>query len=634
MRNIFLFVLFSIATLNKNILFVYGQQLDNENYKLVWYDEFDKDGPVDTANWIFEKGFVRNEEEQWYQEENAYVKDGLLIIEARKENRPNPIYEFGSNDWAKSRQNINYTSSSINTYGKHSWTYGRFEMRARIPVGEGIWPAFWTLGVEKEWPSNGEIDIMEYYKGNILANIAVGTSKRWGPEWYNGIRSIESFGEKDWAERFHVWRMDWDENEISLYVDNVLMLKVPQSMLYNKDGSEYYPFKQPQYILLNFALGGLNGGVINSSLLPAKYEIDYVRVYQKDEVMEQEANQFSPGARWLDQQGNHINAHGGGVIFHEGLYYWYGEKRGGKNSEGVNVYSSKDLYNWNFEGLALAPSDEMESPISWGCIIERPKVVYNKKTNQFVMYFHLELKDRGYEAAQVGIAVSDSPIGEFKFLKASRVNPGKWPLNMTTSQQQLSTVDDGKWWTSTWYQSVNDGLYVRRDFEGGQMSRDMTLFVDDNEKGYHIYSSEENLTIHIAELTDDYLSYTGNYIRIEPAGHNEAPALFKKDGKYYMITSGCTGWTPNAARLLVSDHILGDWKLLGNPAKGDNAEFTFQSQGTYILPIEGKKDSFIFMADRWNPKNLIDSRYIWLPIKFDKGLPAIHWKDRWDMGDI
>lgn len=174
-------------------------------------------------------------------------------------------------------------------------------------------------------------------------------------------------------------------------------------------------------------------------------------------------------------------------------------------------------------------------------------------------------------------------------------------------------------------------MFVRRDFEGGQMSRDMTVYVDDDGKAYHIYSSEENLTIQLAELTDDYLSHTGKYIRIEPTGHNEAPAIFKKDGRYFMITSGCTGWTPNAARLLVADTIWGPWKLYPNPCVGKDSELTFHSQSTYILPIAGKKDAFIFMADRWTPKNPIDGRYVWLPIQFENNLPVLRWLDNWTL---
>lgn len=250
------------------------------SYRLVWSDEFNIDGPVDTANWRFEEGFVRNQEAQWYQRDNAYCEDGLLVIEARKENRPNPTYKPGSTHWGRSRPTIEYTGASINTRGKHSWQYGRFEMRARIPIGHGLWPAFWTLGVDGEWPSNGEIDIMEYYRGMILANIACGTGERWKAAWYTRTMAVDSLGGEAWAREFHIWRMDWDENEISLYVDDFLMNRVSLNRLVNQDGKGINPFKQPHYILLNFALGGTNGGEIDDGLLPARYEIDYVRVYQ------------------------------------------------------------------------------------------------------------------------------------------------------------------------------------------------------------------------------------------------------------------------------------------------------------------------------------------------------------------
>lgn len=346
---------------------------------------------------------------------------------------------------------------------------------------------------------------------------------------------------------------------------------------------------------------------------------------------------FKPGNLWFDTDGKIINAHGGGILFHDGKYYWFGEHKGENSNAalvGVTCYSSSDLYNWKNEGIALpVVTDDESSPITIGCTIERPKVIYNKKTKQFVMYFHLELKGRGYEAAHVGIATSNTPTGTYKFIKSSRVNAGHYPANMTEAQRK-STVkhsDFKDWWTPEWTDAIKDGLFVRRDFEGGQMSRDMTLYVDDNDKAYHIYSSEDNLTLQIAELSDNYLSYTGKYIRIDPAGHNEAPAIFKKDGKYFMITSGCTGWAPNAARLLVADDILGEWERLPNPCKGKGAELTFHSQSTYILPVQGKKNSFIFMADRWKPNNPIDGRYVWLPIDFEKGLPVIKWFDEWNL---
>jgi len=253
---------------------------DKEGYKLVWADEFNEDGRVKTADWQFEKGFVRNNELQWYQEENAFCKNGILVIEGRKENKTNPAYEAGSANWRKNRQNIEYTSSSINTSGHHSWKYGRFEMRGRIDISAGLWPAWWTLGVDGAWPANGEIDIMEYYRKKLLANIAcIGSDGK--AEWYSETFSIDSLGGKAWASKFHVWRMDWDESAISLFVDNVLLNKVELSKLVNKDGTGINPFYQKHYMLLNLAMGGMNGGDLENTEFPNRFEVDYVRVYQK-----------------------------------------------------------------------------------------------------------------------------------------------------------------------------------------------------------------------------------------------------------------------------------------------------------------------------------------------------------------
>lgn len=347
---------------------------------------------------------------------------------------------------------------------------------------------------------------------------------------------------------------------------------------------------------------------------------------------------FRPGQLWFDNQGCIINAHGGGILYHQGRYYWFGEHKGEDSNAawvGVNCYSSDDLYNWEKEGVALAVKEDEMSPITKGCVIERPKVIFNEKTGKFVMYFHLELKGKGYSAAQAGIATSDAVTGPYTFIRSFRPNAGHWPINMTEYQQRLiaQPSDFDKWWTDEWRQAVKDGLFVRRDYEGGQMSRDMTLFVDDDGKAYHIYAAEENLTLHLAELSEDYLSYSGRYIRIEPGGHNEAPTIFKKDGCYFMITSGCTGWEPNAARLLVAENIWGPWTLHPNPSLGADAEKTFHSQGTFILLVQGGKDVFIFMADRWQPRNPIDGRYIWLPILFEDGLPVLKWFDQWQIGD-
>ncbi|MDR2627333.1 MAG: glycoside hydrolase family 43 protein [Dysgonamonadaceae bacterium] len=357
---------------------------------------------------------------------------------------------------------------------------------------------------------------------------------------------------------------------------------------------------------------------------------------QDANVHRSHAGAFYPGKIWKDNNGVHINAHGGGILYHESKYYWFGEHKGeGSNLAlvGVTCYSSDNLYDWNCESVALAVEKDLRSEIVEGCIIERPKVIYNAKTKKFVMYFHLELKDKGYSAARTGIAVSDKVTGPYKYLKSCRPNAKRYPVNMSKEQQgsPVKPSDFPEWWTEEWKKAVVDGMYIRRDFAGGQMSRDMTLYVDDDGKAYHIYSSEENLTLHLAELSDDYLNYTGQYTRIAPAGLNEAPAIFKKDGKYYMITSGCTGWTPNAARLFSAGDIWGPWTEHPNPCRGDDAGLTFHSQSTYILPVAGIKDAFIFMADRWMPEHPIDGRYIWLPVCFENGLPVLRWSDRWDL---
>lgn len=273
---LFVAVLCNCKTSQQSAANIYSK----DGYQLVWADEFNKKGAPDTTNWRYEKGFVRNEEFQWYQTENAWCENGLLIIEARKEVKPNPNYAAGSNQWRTNRPNIEYTSSSINTSRKHSWQYGRFVMRGRIDISNGLWPAWWTLGTGGRWPANGEIDIMEFYRGKLLANIAfIGPNQK--AEWYSNTFPVDSMGGKDWAAGFHIWRMDWDENAIALYLDDVLLNKVPLDKLVNKDGSGINPFKQPHYMLLDLAIGGQNGGDPANTKFPNRFEVDYVRVYQK-----------------------------------------------------------------------------------------------------------------------------------------------------------------------------------------------------------------------------------------------------------------------------------------------------------------------------------------------------------------
>lgn len=258
-----------------------------QEYQLVWCDEFNTDGRLDDASWNYERGFTRNRELQWYQPDNAYCFGGHLIIEARPEKRPNPMYEEGSKDWRRSREFIECTSSSVTTSKKHEFLYGRFEVRARIPVAKGAWPAIWTLGNNLPWPSCGEIDIMEFYRidgvPHILANAAWGTERRSTAKWDTQTVPFSHFLEQnpDWASEFHVWRMDWDEEAIRLYLDDELLNETLLSETINGSPDKSNPFKQPHYILLNLAVGGNNGGPDEADAYPMRYEIDYVRVYQK-----------------------------------------------------------------------------------------------------------------------------------------------------------------------------------------------------------------------------------------------------------------------------------------------------------------------------------------------------------------
>lgn len=258
-----------------------------DGYKLVWADEFDRDGAPDPANWTFETGFKRNAEMQWYQPENAFVEKGLLVIEGRRERKPNPTFGDPAQrpEFAK-RKFINFTSASVSTEGRQSWLYGRFEIRARIRTEQGLWPAIWTLGEKGTWPAKGEVDILEYYQHSILANFAWAEKGPKWPQWQGRkVPMAELTDDPDWDKRFHVWTMDWTEKEITLWLDGRLMNRLDLDAVNSHPGSGVkHPFRQPHYLLLNLALGGGNGGPLKDTAFPSRYEIDYVRVYQhKDE---------------------------------------------------------------------------------------------------------------------------------------------------------------------------------------------------------------------------------------------------------------------------------------------------------------------------------------------------------------
>ena len=295
-----------------------------------------------------------------------------------------------------------------------------------------------------------------------------------------------------------------------------------------------------------------------------------------------------PGVLWLDTAGNPIQAHGGGMLYFNEKYYWYGENKNGESwlpecniewegyrveAIGINCYSSPDLLNWTNEGIVLpAVKNDTSHDLHPSKVIERPKVIFNQRTNQFVMWMHIDTMD--YQYARVGVAVSESPTGPFFYLGSMR-------------------PDDSD-------------------------SRDMTLFQDTDGKAYLIYSSVWNSELHISLLTDDYLKPSGEYVRkfvahLKNQGP-ESPAVFKHHNKYYLITSHCTGWDPNPAEYAMADSIMGPWKAMGNPCVGPGAETTFNAQGTYVFQVARWPGEYIFMADRWNKKDLKNSRYVWLPI--------------------
>jgi beta-xylosidase len=308
---------------------------------------------------------------------------------------------------------------------------------------------------------------------------------------------------------------------------------------------------------------------------------------------------FIPGEAWTDTNGDPINAHGGGILFDNGKYYWFGEINEGETWKvehitswecyrvkvgGVSCYSSTDLYNWENEGIALKPeTTDSTSDIHTSKVIERPKVIYNATTKKYVMWMHIDSEDYSY--ARAGVAVSDKPEGPYTYLGSLLPNE--------------------------------------------QMSRDQTLFKDTDGKAYQICSSENNATMYINELTDDYMKPTGKFSRIFIGLSREAPAMVKHQGKYYLLSSATTGWDPNAALYAMADSILGEYRIIQNPCVGKDADKTFFSQSTFIVPIAGKTTGYIAMFDRWNKTNLEDSRYVWLPLHFEGDKMVVEWKDNW-----
>ena len=353
--------------------------------------------------------------------------------------------------------------------------------------------------------------------------------------------------------------------------------------------------------------------------------------------------------RMFDNNGNKIQAHGGQVQKIGDTWYWYGEDKtnGYRPVEGVHCYSSTDLYNWKDEGLALdaidvpdehygddsyvdlsifetdeelkalygdyagQPSDDPTyetklEEVYWNlaedrCVMERPKVLYNESTGQYVMWWHCDgrtpTNTADYGKARAGVAVADNPAGPFKFVGT-----------------YLLASDPDR---------TSHGF----DSEGGHV-RDMNVFKDDDGTAYVLYSSEGNEVMYIARLNDSYTGLAkdpedmihGEDFATISTDSREAPAMFKYNGMYYLITSGCTGWAPNQAAYAVAEDPMGPWTRMGDPCVGDTDRNTFWTQSTCVIPVDPENGEFIYMGDRWyNPDtgaDISDSRYVWLPIEF------------------
>ncbi len=269
------------------------------------------------------------------------------------------------------------------------------------------------------------------------------------------------------------------------------------------------------------------------------------------------------GQDFTDTSGNLINAHGGGFLKVGKYYYWIGENR--HDNVLVSCYRSTDLINWEFRGDLLTRDSHPELA---NANIERPKVIYNKKTKKYVMWMHYEIRT-DYSYARAAIATSSDIEKPFTYQRSFR------PF--------------------------------------GNMSRDCTLFKDEDGTAYFLSAARENYDMMVYKLTDDYLDTKEQLLTLWPGGHREAPALVKRGNYYFMITSGCTGWAPNQAKYAYAKSIYGPWSDLTDIGNST----TFDSQSTFILPIEGKKStSYLYVGDRWDGKKYFNSKYIFLPLSF------------------
>lgn len=290
------------------------------------------------------------------------------------------------------------------------------------------------------------------------------------------------------------------------------------------------------------------------------------------------------GEYWYDTDGAMIQAHGGTIVQSGDTYYWFGEDKTHNSAvlNGVSVYSSKDLKTWDYRNMVISSQSHPELASSK---IERPKVLYNKKTKKYVLWGHWE-ESGNYNQANVVVAVSDTIDGNYEFLYRFRPD--------------------------------------------GKDSRDYTVFQDDDGQAYLFSSTNTNSDMNVYRLTDDYL-YVEEYMYTMLAGqHRESPAIAKKDGTYYLITSGTSGWYPNQGKYTTTQNISdpngwSELKLIGDPA-------TYYTQSAFVFTIQGSEEtSYVYVGDRWNPSNLRTSQYIWLPLELENGRASMDYVGEWDL---
>ena len=355
--------------------------------------------------------------------------------------------------------------------------------------------------------------------------------------------------------------------------------------------------------------------------------------------MEKRYASIKPGQIWLDTEGKRIQAHGGSVYYEDGVYYWYGEnkeKTDGTNGIwhwGVRCYSSTVLYNWEDRGIIIPPEPEdPNSSLHPSACMDRPHILHNRKTGKYVCWLKIMQRDGSQTET---VMTADRLLGPY-----TKVREGLRPLGMSAGDFDLAADADGK--------------------------------------GYYFFERVHSETI-CAELTEDYTDVTGVYSAHFPNGHppfvREATAHFTRKGKHYLVTSGTTGYLPNPSEVAIADSWHGPYTILGNPHPGDESQTSYHSQISSVFKVEGKKDLYIAVADRWCPgdldipyaftrdlfdflftgraeqipelrkkygieRSLDDGKrntsiadYVWLPFRFDGEMALLDWRDEWRIED-